>query len=342
MIQANFCTNCGAALQPGVRFCDKCGRAVGTNTPAPARSQAPLSPQQKRRFPWWILILGVGCLGITCLAVVAAGGLAYFSDLNIVLPALPVLTGPAPSIPATSMPTPTLPEQPSQPTNLPEEPTLVPSPAAVPTDSGLVLTGDQRLDDHSLYDDFSSEALGWPVADDGMLILKYENQAYSFQITEPDYYDWAYIPADFIPYEIWFDVQGASGLQDGTFGVFCQFQDADNYYYVEFDLQDNSYLIGQFVNGEDIPLTEQNSAGQYWQSASALKSPPTAINRIGLSCYLDSITLFINDEWVDEISVGQPFDQPGEAAFFVYTFDFAGENGYKVFFDNVEVWQPVQ
>jgi hypothetical protein len=45
---------------------------------------------------------------------------------------------------------------------------------------------------------------------------------------------------------------------------------------------------------------------------------------------------------VDEVSVSKPFDQPGEAAFFVYIFDFAGENGYKVFFDNVEVWQPVQ
>jgi hypothetical protein len=96
------------------------------------------------------------------------------------------------------------------------------------------------------------------------------------------------------------------------------------------------------VDGEDIPLTEQISAGQYWQSASALKSPPTSINRIGVSCYLDFITLFINNQWVDEVSGGQPFDRPGKAAFFVYTFDFAGENGYKVFFDNMEVWQPVQ
>jgi hypothetical protein len=40
--------------------------------------------------------------------------------------------------------------------------------------------------------------------------------------------------------------------------------------------------------------------------------------------------------------VPQPFDDPGEAAFFVYAFDFAGPEGYKVFFDNVETWQPVQ
>jgi hypothetical protein len=234
-----------------------------------------------------------------------------------------------------------MPVQPSQPTN-PPNPTLVPSPIALPTDTGPVLTGDQRLDNHSLYDDFSSESLGWPVADDGMIVLQYENQAYSFQVTEPDYYDWAYIPADFIPYEFLFDVQGPSGVQDGTFGVFCQFQDADNYYYVEFDLYDNSYTLGQYLRGEYIPLKEQNSNGDYWYSASALKSPPTSVNHIGLSCYRDSITLFINDQWVDEVSVGQPFDNPGEAAFFVYAFDDVNEDGYKVIFDNVEVWQPVQ
>jgi hypothetical protein len=260
--------------------------------------------------------------------------------LNVVLPAMPVLDGTATPKPATSMPA-TVPVQPSQPTNLPDT-TPVPSPIAKPTDSGPTLTGDQRLDDHSLYDDFSSDALGWPIFDDGKTILKYENEAYSLQINESDYIDWSYFPVDFIPYEIWFDVQGLPGQQDGTFGVFCQYQDADNHYYVEFDLQTNSYIIAQFLNGEDIPLTKQNTVGQYWYETGALKSPPTTVNRIGISCYLDSLTLFINDQWVDEVNVPQPFDQPGEAAFFVYAFNYAGENGYKVFFDNVEVWQPVQ
>jgi hypothetical protein len=275
-----------------------------------------------------------------CLAVIAVGGLAFFSDLNIVIPAMPVMSGQATPVPPTPPPA-TGPVQPSQPTDLPEPP-LEPLPTAIPADSGLPLTGDQRLDDHSFYDDFSSDALGWPVFDDDKTILQYENGAYSLQIAEPDYYDWAYFPGDFVPYEMEFDVQGLPGQQDGTFGVFCQFQDADNYYYVEFDLALNSYLIGQSVNGEDIPLTTENSSGQYWQSASALKSPPTSVNHIGVSCYLDFVTLFINDQWVDEVNVTQPFDQPGEAAFFVYAFDFAGPSGYKVFFDNVEAWQPVQ
>ncbi len=283
---------------------------------------------EQKRFPWLAVILGVGCLGAICTGVLLVGGGAVF-----------FLTQET-AIPSVPEPVFTVPVEILEPTFVP--PSIIEPTSIAPATPGPTLTGNQYRDIQSFLDDFSSEAFGWPVFDDGKTILKYENQAYSFQITEPDYYDWAFIPADFIPNEIRFDVQGLPGPQEGTFGVFCQFQDADNYYYVEFDLEENNYVIGQFVNGEYIPLTKQNSAGQYWQSASALKSPPTSVNRIGVSCYRDSITLFINDQWVDEVSVQQPFDQPGEAAFFVYAFDFAGPNGYKVFFDNVEVWQPVQ
>ena len=287
----------------------------------------PVYTEPKRRFPWWALILGLGCLGILCIAIAVVGGLAYFRITATGEPAAPV---------------PVIIEVSATPQIFPTVTLAAPSPAPAPTDSGLSLTGDQHLDDHSIYDDFSSEALMWPTFDDGTSILKYENQVYSFQIKEPDYYDWAYFPVDFIPYEISFDVQGLDGQQDGTFGVFCQMHDEDNYYYAEFDLQDNSYVIGQFVNGEHVPLTSQNSSGQFWHTASALKSPPSAVNHISVSCYLENITLSINNQLVDQVDVQQPFDDSGEAAFFVYAFDFAGSEGYKVFFDNVEAYQPVQ
>ncbi len=328
MTQGNFCTNCGATLQPDARFCDNCGQAVGAGTPTPARPQtSAYTPRPQRRFPWWILILGLGCLGMICVAVIGVGGYAYFQNRTSGEPAAPVPVIIEVSVTPQILPTATL---------------AAPSLAPAPTDSGSTMTGEQRLDDHSLYDDFSSDALGWPVFDDGKTIIQYENEAYSFQIAETDYVDWAYFPVDFVPYEIWFDVQGLPGEQDGTFGVFCQFQDTDNYYYAEFNLQDNSYILAQIVNGEDIPLTKQNSVGQFWYKTDAFKSSPEAINRIGVSCYLDSILLSINDQMVDQVNVQQPSDQPGEAAFFVYAFDFAGSEGYKVYFDNVEVWQPVQ
>lgn len=294
-----------------------------------------------KRFPWLPVLVGVGCVGVICVGVlVVGGGAAVFLTQRTVSPSIP-----EPVITAEIEPPAGLAEPTEIPTLAPspvEEPTVDEPLPVEPTAPGASMTGNQRLDEYSLFDDFSSDALGWPIYDDGMTILKYEKEAYSFQIAEPDYFDWAYFPVDFIPYEIWFDVQGPPGEQDGTFGVFCQFQDVDNHYYVEFDLETDSYIIAQYKDGEDIPFTKQNTVGQFWYETNEFKPQPTSVNRIGISCYLDSITLFINEQFVDQVNVPQPLDRPGEAAFFVYTFDFADDEGYKVFFDNVEVWQPVQ
>jgi hypothetical protein len=286
---------------------------------------------EKKQFPWLAVVIGVGCVGVLCVGVlVVGGGAAFFLTQRTASSSGPEAVVTVEVKVATIMPEPT------------DIPPIEPTTAIEPTAPGTSLTGDQYVDESSLYDDFSSDALGWPVYDDGTTILKYEDDSYSFQIAEPEYIDWAYFPVDFVPYEIWFDVQGRPGPQDGTFGVFCQYQDVDNHYYVELDLETNSYIIAQYLDGEDIPLTKQNTAGQFWYESDAFKSSPDDINHIGIGCYLEEITLFINDQLVDQVKAEQPFDQPGEAAFFVYSFSFAGPEGYKVFFDNVEVWQPVQ
>ena len=283
---------------------------------------------KNRNFSWWGVVLGIGCACLLCVGVLGVGGVAY-SYLQIASePPLPEFVSPV------------LPTYTEQPTIIPDISEPTPSAAVEPTASGPALTGSQEATEYRLYDDFSSDALGWSVFDDGKTIMKYEDGQYSIQIKEAEYFDWAFMPVGFSPFEIRFDIKGVDGPQNGTAGVFCHFRDEDNYYYVELDLGDALYVIGQFVDGEDIPLTPENAQGQYWQEASTLN--PGAVNRIGISCYPQSIVLFINDEWVTEASVQQPLDGPGEAAFFVYTYPFADAEGYKVYFDNVEVYQPVQ
>jgi hypothetical protein len=289
--------------------------------------------EDKKPFPWvWVLAV-LGCTGILCVGILAVGGgAAYF----ILRPAERVVT---------------------KQTALPTIESLKPFPSATPMGVILetVLTptplGDESLltptpepavvepptSENSMFDDFSSTEMGWPVYKSQSVIMGYEDEAYSIHILEPDYYDWAYIPVDFPVREIWFDVRGPEGAQDGTFGVFCQFIDAENYSYVEFDLADNSYVIGQIVADENIPLTRENEAGQYWQVAESLNIPPTATNRIGVTCDPLRITVYANSEMVDDVAITHLFDRPGEAAFFVYTFNFADEDGYQVYFDNVEV-----
>ena len=279
-----------------------------------------------RSFPWWGVALGIGCVGLLCIGILGVGGLAYFSVQKSSTQLAPEAVSTIPLLltqAASSSAIPLLPE---------------------PTSSRSALTGSQQVDEDRLYDDFSSDALGWPVYDDGKTILKYEEGQYSLQVIEKDYYDWAYLPVDFNPVELWFDMKGAAGAhpQDGTAGVFCQYRDEDNYYYVEFDLGEGSYVIGQYVGGKDIPLTPQNDAGQYWQTADNFNTSPEAVNRIGVSCYPDTIVLVINSDWIKEVSTQAPLDKLGKAAFFVYSYPYAGKEGYKVYFDNVEAYKSVQ
>ena len=283
-----------------------------------------------RGFPWWGIVLGIGCVCIVCACLVVVGGIVFFPKSSAPL---------SPDVVNTVLPPPT--ERPA----LTEAPVL-PQPTSPvspePASPSSSLTGAQQVRDTYLYDDFSSDALGWPVFDDGKTIIKYEDGQYSIQIRETDYTDWAYVPIAFGPTDISFDVNGLDGPQNGTFGVLCGFQDENNYDYVEFNLGDRSYVIGQYVNGESIPLTPQNAQGQYWQEAGALNESPSTADRIAITCYPDFITLYINDTWVTEASVQKPFDNLGEMALFVYAYSFADKDGYKVFFDNVEVFTPAQ
>jgi len=49
----SFCMQCGAALEPGVRFCGGCGRPAELANPAPpAPSPAPVSPVQHPAYAW--------------------------------------------------------------------------------------------------------------------------------------------------------------------------------------------------------------------------------------------------------------------------------------------------
>lgn len=281
--------------------------------------------EPKQKFPWWVIILVVVVLCGLCVVVLAAGAIAFPLITNRV-------QSPVNDLVQTFVPEPSLQiAPPFQPF-----PTSSFDPGTDPVTPGL--TGMQIYEGTYFYDDFSSDALGWPVANDDLSILQYENGQYRFQVLEADTTDWVYAPIDFLATDIWFDVQGLPGDQNGTFGVFCQDQDNENYYFVEFDLEIRSYMVGVVDNDEFSYLTPENADGFNWVENFAINSNPQQVNRIGVICTLDNISLYINGDWVDDFNVPSPFETSGKIALFVYAFDFADENGYKVFFDNVEIY----
>ena len=201
------------------------------------------------------------------------------------------------------------------------------------------LTGRQALDDHRLFDDFSSKALGWPEGEEDGTVTKYENGGYSLQVLTPDDLGLVFLPAAFNPSEIAFDVTPTGVLESGTVGVMCQYQDAENYYYVEFDLDTRSYVIAQYLAGEYVALTAEQTDGQYWHDLPSLPAG-TAKYHMSIGCYPGSVFVMVNDEVVDNVMTDTPFSKGGSTAFFIYTYPFAGDEGYKVIFDNVEAYIP--
>ena len=102
-----------------------------------------------------------------------------------------------------------------------------------------------------------------------------------------------------------------------------------------------TYVIAQSLDGEYVPLTAITDEGQYWHDAESFKES-TEENKISIGCYLGNIFVSVNNALVDTVGIANPFSEKGRTALFVYTYPFAGEEGYKVQFDNLEAYDPQQ
>ena len=282
----------------------------------------------KKSFPWWLIVLIVGCICIMCLCVVGVAGMVgSFGKNGISIPNLSPNGGNPIESYFISIFESVLSDYLGSPSSTGE-----------PYNNDLP-TGQQVSGDY-FFDDFSTEAEGWLIFDNGSTILKYEGGQYSLQVTEPGYVDWTYAPIDFYASRINFNLQGLPGPQNGTFGVFCQYLDPDNYYYLEFDLELQEYLAGEILNGTETLFTDLDNDNYGWDSTQALKSSPELVNHISISCTLDHLSLSINGQFIQDFTISEPFDTSGDIAFFVYSFDFPDTEGYKVFIDDVEILNP--
>ncbi len=87
------------------------------------------------------------------------------------------------------------------------KPTLTPTTTSYESDYSKNLTGEQRYDENSLFDDFSSDAFAWWVGEDDFSITEFENEAYVITEIKPDQASWSSFPVDFIPTDISFDAK---------------------------------------------------------------------------------------------------------------------------------------
>lgn len=194
----------------------------------------------------------------------------------------------------------------------------------------------QLLTDTYFYDDLSNNDMGWwePAADE-ISEHKWEDGAYTILVKQPEYVAWTDVPVDFNPTGAEFDTWVPAGGQGGSFGLICLKQSDEDYYYVEMDISDQTYSIGHYLNGEYQALTSPE-----WPSTNVLRTG-SEVNHVLATCEVDQITLLINSEFVDLVSLPEQA-VPGEMAVFGSTWDDMPADGYKVYFDNFNAWVPVQ
>lgn len=366
-----FCRFCGAPLEPDMKKCEGCGQPVeGSGSPVeymrsepepalpatqpeaptpPPVEPAPISPPPSRSpvqptaqpakkggFPVWAIIALVVVFLCLCVSVII-GVVAARNFLTTRGPAMvatltdelvvtmPVVVEQFETAAATFQ------EQEAQQTPEPvivEQPTLAMPPATE--------TAGQSRTDNTLTDDFSSNRFEWLVDMDEISRQDVENGGYYIHVLEDLYIVWASLPVDFFPTTIEFDAQVEGDVNGGTYGVLCHMQDRDNYHYVEIDLSDYTYRFGVYQNDEDTALLEEG-----WGDASYLNTNRNAVNRIMVSCDPDLISLFINNQLERQVSL-DPFANAGTMALFASTWDGLGDSGYKVIFDNLYAFKPVQ
>lgn len=299
----------------------------------------PAPPQKKSRTGLIIaLILGGGLLCLLTMTVIG-----YFVIKGITKNIKPTiesrLATEVISLPnmaeATFEPIPLDPANPSQDGGVAEV-TLEPIDSLGTPEKPSILTNppeSQIAQDAVIFDDFSSDVLDWGTSSDEISIHQIEDGAYTIRVLQPEYIAWSEVPVDFYPVYTEFDAWVPGGGDGGSYGILCHFQSDNDYYYVEIDLSEEAYSIGRYLDGEYSTITDTD-----WPYTDALNAG-SAVNHVYVGCELDKITLFINDQFVDQTPLPETA-QPGAMEIFGSTWDDMPAGGYKVYFDNFTAWKP--
>jgi hypothetical protein len=178
-------------------------------------------------------------------------------------------------------------------------------------------------------DDFSSSSSGWGTGVDDTGSLDYEGGEYVFKITREKWFTWGNLADEtFENARIEVDVQNQSGHDEPTFGVMCNYQDDQNYYYAGFG-SDGYYAIVRTQNNEDLFLTD--AADNQWILSDDIATGRDTYN-LAVECANGEIKLIVDGDTI--ASVQDDTFTKGQIGLFVLTFD---RSDADVRFDNLRV-----
>jgi hypothetical protein len=280
-------------------FCQKCGQPVAAPTYHPAvPSQAyapppaPARPAARSSRTWlWVLLGGLALVGICAACLLLTGVGAYLFPLmrSQSQPTEVAQPPAATEIEIIPVDTEIAPVETTEPT---EDVYSLPTETVEPPTQATPLPLDTRGPYGNYQDDFSDLNSGWPEnINDNYGVGYFQQQNYAISIFQPDYTAWVFPPHNLKgPFqEAIIQVRVKPDSNGGGFGIFCGYQDDQNYYEVFFEQGD--YAIGKVVQDKYYPLTDPK-----WIKADNIQNvDEQGYIHLTVNCMQGSIGVEIND-----------------------------------------------
>ncbi len=373
-----FCEYCGAKLEPEAKFCEQCGQAVQMQTPDPPtpapkdhmeQTWTPIpstpAPKQAKRVvapapvqavppvqsppdanrkqksgcikPMLLLLGGIGAVMVLAIATLlwldfGSSSIKEGSNGQDPSPSQEISMSADEAESNSSAPQPTL--QPTS-TNTPlPSPSSTPVPPTPADEPGAATT-----DEWEFFDDFSKPDSSWLIEEDDSVEYGIEKDRYFIHAKEIDYYWSSPIPSDFLPQTVEFDAWVAEGYTGGEYGVLCYFEDWDNFSQVAIDPEYGVFQILTEIDGEVLLHTESK-----WQTSTNFDPSLTAKNYVVVSCTgAGLIDLWINNGYEGGWSALEGLANGAtDMSLYATGREDSLPSGFKVYFDNVYAWIPVQ
>jgi len=194
------------------------------------------------------------------------------------------------------------------------------------TEVGPLSPGDKVL----FADDFSDPNSGWDVRETANGATDYRDGRYFIRVDTPKFQLWSSPGQPFEGDVIVEAIAGlASGPEENEMGVFCRYQDRQNFVYGSIGT-DGYYAIVEIKDDESSILTGD---GKFQQSDAIPIGSETYF--IQLACQGNQYTLFVNGEEID--SATSSAFTGGDVGVLAGAFD---QGGVEVLFDDFRVTAP--
>lgn len=164
-----------------------------------------------------------------------------------------------------------------------------------------------------LQDDFATQNHNWFVAGDETGTLDYENGAYVFKVKDPNLFVWGNPGLNQFS-NLHVEVTAiTSQAQDAAFGLICNYQDENNFYYLGLTPK-GYYAIIKFAD-EDHFLTGENT----WASSAQITQTASTY-RLGADCGADGrLALYVDGQTI--ATANDTTYTQGNVGLFIWTFD---------------------